>query len=198
MNITLLANFCGVKDIMKNKNTPNTKPQGKKLWGFVAILLTFVILSGIVSANLGVSSSQSPESDTVICITQDSALAGANVANEQVNIKDNPNAWSTKAQIDIFNHDDDSVKTDGTGSANNIIAPGTTNNYTFSLQNSKDFNVKYNLIITGGNDSTREIPIQLQILNNSGEIISGNGWTQLSDFTEVKDISSLWKLQLLP
>ncbi len=194
---------CEVNGIMKEQHNSNNKhkSKSKKIWSVAAILLTFVLLSGIISINVGFSSSQSPESDTLICITQNSALAqndgdltGANIsytASDKVDISESSNIWSTKAQIDIFKHNDDAVKSDGTGEANNVIAPGTSNDYTFSLQNSKDFDVKYTLNITGGNDSVYEIPIQLQILDSTGEIISGNNWTTLADFTEVNDIGSI-------
>lgn len=198
----------------KNLNLTTDKSGLRKAWSVAAILLVFVILSGIIVINVFFSPSQNHSSDTLICITENSPLINTDIndnvnriANsdghtvssttvhqaepDEVDITQNPNIWTNTAQVDIFKHDDARVKSDGTGSANNVIAPGTSNDYTFSLQNSKDFSVKYTLKITGGNDTNYEIPIQLNVFDSEGNSLTGGNFVALSDFGSAADVGTV-------
>ena len=194
---------------LQNSKTNISASRVRNIWTVAAVLLVFVMLSGIIVMNVYLSASKNSNYDTLICITENAPLAAVNsgstgtatdifgnVSNntsepDKADISQNPNAWSNTAQVDIFKHNDSHVKSDGTGSANNVVAPGTANDYIFSLQNSRDFNVKYTLNITGGNDSDYEIPIQLKILDNHGSSLTGDDWVKLSDFDKVSDIGTI-------
>lgn len=179
------------------------------VWPVAAALLLLVILTGAIVINLFFFSSQNSKSDAQICITENSPLAApvtapesTNISNssgntqsgtpsDQVDITQQPNVWTNTAQIDIFKHNDSHVESDGTGTANNVIAPGTSNDYTFSLQNSKDFGVKYTLEITGGNDSDYKIPIQLTVENGSGNSLTNGKWVELENFSKLTDVGKI-------
>lgn len=179
------------------------------VWPVAAILLLLVILTGAIVINLFFFSSQNPKSDTQICITENSPLAApgtapesTNISNssantqsgtpsDQVDITQQPNVWTNTAQIDIFKHNDSHVESDGTGKANNVIAPGTSHDYTFSLQNSKDFGVKYTLEITGGNDSEYKIPIQLTVEDGIGNSLTNGQWVELENFSKLTDVGTI-------
>lgn len=199
---------------MTEQQNKKSNTRSFRIWGTAAVLLVFVILSGVVAVNVFFSETENTHSDALVCITDKSALAaagavlssdnsgtsaqGSNPANsphsettasnpDKADISQSQNAWTTTAQIDVFNHGDSHVKTDGTGSANNVIAPGTSHEYTFALQNSENSTVKYSLSITGANDSDYNIPIQLRITNSDGASLTGGDWVELADFDEAND-----------
>ncbi len=185
-----------------------TASNPKKIWTVASVLLVLVLMTGIIVTNVFLSSSESFKSNIHICVTENSPLAAmdrtatatsadifgnttSSFEYDKTDISQNQNTWTNSAQVDIFKHSDSRVKSDGTGIANNVIAPGTSYDYTFSLQNSKKFIVKYTLNITGGNDSTYKIPIRLKILDSSGNSLVGADWISLSDFNNVSDIGTI-------
>ncbi len=111
--------------------------------------------------------------------------------NLGLNISDNDVTWHTETQINIFEHNDAHVKSDGTGNANHVIAPGTSNDYIFTLQNDKNSGVKYQLEISGGNDSEYKIPLSLSIIDPDGKNLLGNEPVTISDLETITQIGTL-------
>lgn len=186
------------------------------------VLLIFVIISGIIVANLSLPVSSNIRSDATISLTDNAPIYEANAAANN-NITDESalpqvsegsdtalshitsepeknvgaisadydKTWSTDTQVNIFEHNDTHVKSDGTGSAKHTIAPGTSNDYTFSLKNDKEYAIKYTLDISGANDSEYKIPVILQVIDSAGNLISGD-WKTIGDFNSVSDSGSIY------
>lgn len=167
----------------------------QKSWLIAVILLLLVIVTGAIVINIALPMTANPTADKTISLTANSPIydinqAGASeesstlpqasiissASNEQsgLTIANSNQIWTTNTTVNIFEHNDFHVSTDGTGSANHIIAPGTENNYTFSLNNDKEYAIKYNIDISGTNDSEYEIPVMVQILDAEGNSLSGD------------------------
>lgn len=106
-------------------------------------------------------------------------------------VTDSDKTWTTLTDVNIFEHGDSAVQSDGSGEAHYVIAPGTKNDYTFSIRNNKNVNIKYYLEITGGNDSEYAIPVELEIFDSKGESMTGKE-VMISDFTDVVRESTLY------
>lgn len=176
-------------------------------WTAAAVLLFFVILSAVVIINAFISATENPKTDTTICITENSPLAAdTSIVATQVVTNANQSVtplsgnadtgllqdrWIKTTHLDIFKQEYSNVKSDGSGNIKKVIAPGTSNDYTFSLQNSKNFNVKYSLEITGGNNSEHNIPIQLMIIDSNGASLTNGEWVELQDFDKAADTGTI-------
>lgn len=179
-----------------------TKNTSAFLPALIFILFLTVVISAVLVLNLSVSTTENIRPDHVICITANAPnySAGNSDGDPEVNkaddslgftASDNDTVWSTDTQINIFRHNDIHVQTDGTGSANNVIAPGTSNNYVFTLQNDKNESVKYQLEISGGNDSKYKIPVELSIIDPDGNNMLGNAPVLIEDLGSVHQLGTL-------
>lgn len=106
-------------------------------------------------------------------------------------VTDSDKTWTTLTDVNIFEHGDSAVQSDGSGEAHHVIAPGTRNDYTFSIRNNKNINIKYYLEIAGGNDSDYAIPVELEIFDSNGESMTGRE-VMISDFKDVVKESTLY------
>lgn len=154
-----------------------------------------------ITANAPLSEAQNTSSDEITVTNSDSSNSSSlspspdsYVSSDSVagvTVKDNTTTWSNNTQIDIFEHMDSRVKSDGTGNYNNVIAPGTSNDYTFSIQNDINYAVKYTLNISGANDSEYDIPVQLQILDSDGTYLTGSDWVNISEMNNIGETCGL-------
>lgn len=104
---------------------------------------------------------------------------------------DDKTVWENNTEINIFEHNDPHVQTDGTGKAAHVIAPGTSNDYIFALQNDKSYGIKYTLNIEGGNNGDFEIPVRVKILDTDGNSLTGEDWISIEDLKTVTDTGRL-------
>ena len=160
--------------------------------GFLAVLLAFLVLvTTVIVIHTSLHTSTGIQPDMVLLITSDNGGALAGTSQQPTEIKlDKPSqtestdspAWTTQTKINIFEHNDPHVQGDGTGSADHVIAPGTSNIYSFSLKNDKAQAVKYRLEVTGDNDTEMKIPVKVRLLDTA------------KDNSEVaySDINGLW------
>lgn len=178
--------------------------KAKKSWLIAMILLLFIIITGAIVINIALSASTNPTSNKTISLTnnapiyynkayvqnsmESSPLSQEYISDSSKNgglsVSDSEQTWTTNTTVNIFEHNDPHVSTDGTGSTNHTIAPGTENNYVFSLNNDKEYAIKYNLNISGENDSEYEIPVMVQILDANGNSLSG-------DMKPIKELNSI-------
>lgn len=173
----------------------------KRFWLIAVILLLLVIITASIVINVAFSITSNPTTDKTISLTTNapiynnayaqnstisSSLPPISDSSKQggLSVSDSDQIWTTDTTVNIFEHNDSHVSTDGTGSANHTIAPGTENNYTFSLNNDKEYAIKYNLNISGENDSEYEIPVMVQILDADGNSLSG-------DMKPIKELNSI-------
>ena len=173
----------------------------KKSLLIAVILLLLVIITAAIVINVAFSITENPTADKMISLTanapvyntayaqnntESSSLPSISDSSKQggLSVSDSDQIWTTNTTVNIFEHNDPHVSTDGTGSANHTIAPGTENNYTFSLSNDKEYSIKYTLDISGENDSVHTIPVMVQILDSNGNSLSG-------DMKPIKELNSV-------
>ena len=161
-----------------------------------AVLALLVLITAVLVINVAVPVSEGRKSDMVICITTgEPGLANfttnaeeqlssvtAELGNGEFHVFDMQGSWSTHSKLNIFEHNDPRVKSDGTGSADHVIAPGTSNKYVFSLKNDKPQGVIYRLEVTGDNDSEYKIPVKVRLRDLSGKNTD-------TDFTDIEELN---------
>ena len=139
-----------------------------------AIILTFLtVVSFVLVFCLSTRSSDGISGDIVLCLTPAEGerliYAGSAAPDNgrtnavQAEVNDNGTVWTTETRVNIFEHNDPHVGNDGTGSANFVIAPGTSNDYVFILRNDKKAPIRYKLEVKGVNDSGYYLPVNVQI-----------------------------------
>lgn len=147
-----------------------------------AVLAFAVLITTIVVINISVPVSTGVKPDLVICIASDEhGLAPkaqeteelitpptVNLYGQQDYVFNTSELWKTNSKVNIFEHNDPHVKSDGTGEANNVIAPGTSNEFVFSLQNDTSDNLVYRLEVTGDNDTKYKIPVKVRLHDLTG------------------------------
>lgn len=104
---------------------------------------------------------------------------------------DKDKSWTTNTKINIFDHGDKAVKSDGTGNADHVIAPGTSNTYTFTLANNKKLPITYTVSIEGANDSQYTIPVWVKITGPDGKSMTGDEKVMLKDFDTIYETNYL-------
>lgn len=173
--------------------TETTKQIKRKRWlriGLInMILVLLILLTAAIVFNSVVPSSKNIHPDAVFVITQNKgypALAPQS-ANDQTLTRssfftafDEDKIWSTSETINLFEHNDPNVGSDGTGSAAHVIAPGTRNNYIFCLENDQRFNVKYHLELIAEDNNDTPLPVYVNIVGPDGRPLTGGNAFMLS------------------
>ena len=193
---------------MTRENIQSKNNKRIKLGIINFVLFIFVMITGVIAFNMFVYPSSNIQTDKVICITQNApAYENYNTNSETVvsspqssennsdyggvTVQDDTKIWYNNTKINIFEHNDEHVSTDGTGNSNHVIAPGTSNTYTFSVQNDVNYAVKYTLEISGGNDSDYEIPVQVEILDSDGNSITENNSVSIAELNDISESGTL-------
>lgn len=193
---------------MTRENIQSTNKKKIKLGIINFVLFILVMITGIIAFNMFVYPSSNVQTDKVICITEnapayenyntssETAVSSPQSSEDNLNyggltVQDDTKIWYNNTKIDIFEHNDERVKSDGTGNADHVIAPGTSNNYTFSLQNDVNYAVKYTLEISGGNDSDYEIPVQVEIFDSDGNSMTENTSVAIAELNDISESGTL-------
>ncbi len=166
-----------------------------KLGAVNFIIVVFILMTAIVIFciyNL-VSSDATP--DYVFKISNNGpAYADQNTLAEtqlgRFYASDKDVIWGTSTQVNIFDHGDPHVQTDGTGKAAHLVAPGTKNDYVFSLSNEFDRDITYHLEISGANDSHLTIPVMVEVLDDKGNQLT-DGKILIKDFKTILDSGTI-------
>ena len=86
---------------------------------------------------------------------------------------DNEQVWQTSTRVNIFEHKDPRVGNGSIDASDNLIAPGTSNYYTFTLSNDKKADVRYSLEVKGMADSRYYIPVYVELFDSEGNSMTG-------------------------
>lgn len=98
-------------------------------------------------------------------------------------------AWLTMTELELFcvsYENGEGQVTVQSSNGDKIVAPGTSNSYTFSLQNTADFGLDYDIeieayfTIEGGNE---KVPVELKLFDHNGNYLIGapDEYEDLSD-----------------
>ncbi len=157
----------------------------------VLFLLILTILSLAVAA-LTVHPTSSALPDKVIAVSyaaggsSGTAVLPEPSAGEDgtvwgLKVSDQNRIWHTRTDVDIFDHQDPRVKSDGSGQAPHIIAPGTANDYVFSLQNNENNWYEYVVKIQAGENSALALPVEVRIFAPDGSALTGDRWIPIGE-----------------
>lgn len=100
-------------------------------------------------------------------------------------------AWLTITELELFcvSYENGEGKvTVQSANGDNIVAPGTSHSFTFSLQNTAEFGLDYDIeieayfAIEGGNE---KVPVQLRLFDHSGNYLIGSP----EEFEDLSDVN---------
>ncbi len=107
-------------------------------------------------------------------------------AHGELQVFDEVQAWSSETHIDLFkNSYNDTAKSEN---GENIIAPGTSNFYGFTVKNNGNIPLDYTISLKvdtylGEQETDSVIPLEWRLLTADGTAVSG--WKQYNERTEV-------------
>lgn len=159
-----------------------------KLGAVNFIIVVFILITAIVIFCIYNLVSGDANPDYVFRIAKGTSYTDQNNLSEtrlgRFYTSDKDIIWGTSTQVNIFDHGDARVVADGTGEAAHIVAPGTKNDYVFSLSNEFDRDVTYHLEISGGNDSELTIPVMVEVVDDKGNQLT-DGKILIRDFKTI-------------
>ena len=157
-----------------------------------AFLMAFLTaVSFVLVFSVAVNVSNGARTDMVLCVTPGEPQRAADrirvAAPESrgdsemsLTVRDDDKIWATNTRVNIFDHKDPHVGSDGTGLADHVIAPGTSNEYNFTLLNDKKNDVRYSLEIKGVSDSGYYIPVDVEIFDSEGKSLT-DGYVDIQE-----------------
>ena len=132
---------------MGNLKEYNIRHIGRNIWILLMILiLVFLLTLSILSGLLG---GFSKTDKNIISIDTNDASLGINNGDESVPdmlVKDKDVSWETNSFVDLFREfytNDDGMITVTSVDGEKVIAPGTSNQYEFSIKNTGSIPLEY-------------------------------------------------------
>ena len=142
------------------------KTASKAIWGWAAlalaicVALTAVILSEFVfrtKENYDLEIELAPEVEeaagkSVLAMIEDALGMSAQAASKFEVVDENETTWTQKTKVEIFKlryNETGEVTVESASGADKLIAPGTHNDYTFTLKNSGSTTLDYTMTMRG-------------------------------------------------
>lgn len=176
-----------VKPDVDNKKK---KYKSRWIWIILLFLLILIFLSGIILIVRMVSKAPI-DTNTVFLET----------SNPKISINDKEQVWNTENEINVFNTAYKNelgsviVKSDDD---NSIIAPGSSNEYTFNLKNIGDIKLDYKIqmsatmFIENNKVDFVDIPIKVRIKDDNDYLLgTDNSWVAIQDINSFSDKKEL-------
>lgn len=120
---------------------------------------------------------QSPASQTVTTSSSESS-SQTQSANPSFITYDENIVWSTQTDVEIFKMTYDNVSGEITVKPNSgtdkLLAPGTTNDYTFTLENNGDVPLDYTMSMQAWFGSEYVIPVKAKVSDYNGKYLLGS------------------------
>ncbi|MDF9825399.1 hypothetical protein M2475_001854 [Breznakia sp. PF5-3] len=182
------------------------KKTTRTIWGFIAVLLFFIVSTISVLADKLVESSQGDEEIISLFPSKDST-SKVKVGNDTpssiqvqsnrnyrtsytpVTVSDDKKVWKTQTDIEIFklSYKNGSDKVSVLSSdGSEVIAPGTENSYTFNIKNNSKSSVKYKMTCeVFVEPENLFFPVEMSFESYTGNYLLGNS----NSFVNVEDIS---------
>lgn len=157
----------------------------KIFFNILAVILLFLILLTFLILIVRIGNFAPIDKNTIFLVEK----------NFRVATDDKDKIWDTKSDIDIFDSsitNKDEIVIVKSDNGDNLIAPGTFNEYTFNLKNTGNIAIDYDvnmraiLKINNVESSFENFPIVVRLKNYNGEYLLGNDETWLS-IEEIND-----------
>ncbi|MBQ4634702.1 MAG: hypothetical protein IJB71_05085 [Bacilli bacterium] len=157
----------------------------KIFFNILAVILLFLILLTFLILIVRIGNFAPIDKNTIFLVEK----------NFRVATDDKDKIWDTKSDIDIFDSsitNKDEIVIVKSENGDNLIAPGTFNEYTFNLKNTGNIAIDYDvnmraiLKINNVESSFENFPIVVRLKNYNGEYLLGNDETWLS-IEEIND-----------
>ena len=162
------------------------KEKNNKIFFYIlAVVLLFLILLTFLILIVRIGNFAPIDKNTIFLVEK----------NFKVATDDKDKIWDTKSDIDIFDSsitNKDEIVIVKSENGDNLIAPGTFNEYTFNLKNTGNIAIDYDvnmraiLKINNVESSFENFPIVVRLKNYNGEYLLGNDETWLS-IEEIND-----------
>ena len=113
-----------------------------------------------------------------------------------IKVYDNQRVWETDTRVDIFKiqYENDEAKVTVDGGADKLLAPGTSNEYTFYLKNTGDVKLDYTLTLEAFfTPADQPLPVEVKLKGYDGTYLVGSedSWSDVLVLNDVKDKASI-------
>ncbi|MDH6367503.1 MULTISPECIES: LPXTG cell wall anchor domain-containing protein [Breznakia] len=133
-----------------------------------------------------------------IAITNNANGVGTQQNTEGIETFDNKQTWSTETDVEIFKltyTNDDGKVSVVSSNGEEVIAPGTENEYTFHIKNNGSTTVKYQMtceVLTSPSDV--DFPVNIAMKSYTGDYLLGSdqGMERLAKGSFIRDEASLY------
>lgn len=117
---------------------------------------------------------------------------GASEVQGELRVYDAVQSWSTQTQIDLFkdSYNETGEVTVKSGNGEKVVAPGTSNFYTFTLENNGGLPLDYTISLKMENDSTgQDVPLEWRLLDGGAGPVSD--WRGYNETVEIMEKATL-------
>lgn len=192
-----------INDLNRHKN--------KNIWSICIMILLFVIITGIMLCfRIGLFS-YTEEVNTVIDLASKQSYSSNhnNVSqsssertsseNPQFEVVDDKGKWEMETDIELFHitYQNNEAKVTVASSDNqNVIAPGTSNQYMFHLMNTGNVALDYHMqafVTFSQGNIADQIPLEVRLSDYTGSYLLGNKneWVEVEKLNDVDKSSVL-------
>lgn len=178
---------------MGNLKKYNIRHIGRNIWILLMILiLVFLLTLSILSGLLG---GFSKTDKNIISIDTNDASLGINNGDESVPdmlVKDKDVSWETNTSVDLFREfytNDDGMITVTSVDGENVIAPGTSNQYEFSIKNTGSIPLEYVLNLNSlFSIDEYDLPFEVRLRKGDNWIFGDDkSWVDKSELVTFED-----------
>lgn len=113
-----------------------------------------------------------------------------------IKVYDDQRVWETDTKVDIFKiqYENDEAKVTVNGGDDKLLAPGTSNEYTFYLKNTGDVKLDYTLTLEAYfTPADQPLPVEVKLKGYDGTYLVGSEdtWSDVLILNDVKDKASI-------
>lgn len=178
---------------MGNSKKYNIRHFGRNIWILVMVLILVFLLSlSILSGLLG---GYSKSDKNIIPINTDNVSLGINDDDElmpDMLVEDKDVSWETNTSVDLFREfytNDDGMITVSSEDGEKVIAPGTSNQYEFSIKNNGSIPLEYVLNLDSMfSIDEYDLPFEVRLRKGDEWLIGDdNSWADRSELERLED-----------
>ncbi len=186
-----------------NDTKQNIRHTGRNVWIValilvILLLLTLVLMGAILGGISGEDRNIIPlfyHGDREIVEREGWSYIRAEETPEML-ASDDQVRWETNTQVDLFKTayaNEQGVITVESADGKKVIAPGTSNDYEFSLKNTGNISLDYTMNLSSVFDFVdRKLPMEVRLRSGDRWILGGDDvWAQPEELTELRETGTL-------